>query len=292
MLDQANIAHHQLLQRSAWARRGTSGDPAEVASQDDDDWLSGEKSDVWLEDTPSLPGQSFQHKAELMDSVERNTYSAMNSGFRQGGVDTATGIMILSEAGHRLFADVKLQMNGLFSSTGSNALRLLWKVAKEYGPEFASIDRGEHTLKIADKENRFHIEAKFNQIDAVVALQERADARIDLEAGRIDEDTFFRIARYEDVEGIRRRRFGDMVDKDPDIIEQGVIAAMRAKGFSQVADRRQSELDKREIQRLLVDASGAPLAGSNGQNIMAPEVPIEQNIMPPGVPNAEPEPIF
>jgi hypothetical protein len=292
MLDQANVAHHQLLQRAAWARRGTSGDPAEVASQDDDDWLSGEKNDVWLEDTPSLPGQSFQHKAELMDSVERNTYSSMNSGFRQPGVDTATGILVLSEAGHRLFADAKLQLQGMFSVTGANSLRLLWKVAKEYGPEFASIDRGEYTLRVADMENRFHIEAQFNQVDAVVALQERADARIDLEAGRIDEDTFFRVARYEDVEGIRRRRFGDIVNKDPDIIEQGVIAAMRAKGFSQVAERRQAELDKRELQRTLVDESGAPLSGANGQNLVAPGAPSGQNLAMPGVPNAATEPIL
>ena len=269
MLDQSNVAHHQVVQRNAWARRGAE-DPTEAASNDSDDWLVGNKDDVWLENTPQLPGQSFQHKADLNDSVERNTYSSLNVGFRQPGVDTATGILVLSEAGHRLFAEAKIQLEGLFSTVGSNALRMVYRVGKEYGEEFATITNGEHSLKISDMEERFHIEAKFEQVDAVVALQERADARIDVEAGRIDEETFFEIARYSDISGIRKRRYRDLVYKDPDIVEQGVINAMREEGFREQADRRQEALDARKIERILVNERGAPLTGADGGTIQPP----------------------
>lgn len=269
MLDQATVAHHQLLQRKAWARVGTKGDTAQLAEDMGGDYLSGDEADTWLEKTPDLPSQSFQHLQSLASSIEQNTYSPMNVGFRQPGVDTATGILTLSEAGHRIFRDVQVQLEGLWSLTGSNILKLIYRTAKEYGKEFEVIQRGENSLRVEDMEDKFPIEARFEQVDAAVAMQERIDARIDLEAGRIDTDTYYKIARYEDAEGIRKRIYRDMIYRDPDVIEQGVVNALRQEGMLELADRRQNALDIRRMQRTLVGPDGSPLMGQQGQPLMS-----------------------
>lgn len=264
--DQAFWAHHTIIMRKATARLGTEN-PIELAAQSTDGTLAGKKDDIWLELTPDLAPQSFQHKESTLAGIERNTYSLMNSGFRQSGVDTATGILVMSEAGHRMFREVQLQMKGLYSNDASNALKLFYRAAKELGKDkesgvdYATLPMGEHSLNVVDMEDKFHIEVSFQQVDTVVQQAERAAAWEAFERGFIDYETAMKQAGYEDVEGIRERLIKDRVLRDPDVIEQGTINAMREEQFFELADVREKALHQQILARA---AQPPPSQGAPG----------------------------
>ena len=257
MLDQAAVGHHMLLMRAAWARMGYRHDASEGAEQLTGQVLQGEETDWWIERVPSLPGQSFQHKSELEQNIERTTYSRRVAGFQAPDIDTATGMIILSENSHRTFRATVTELEHLYSIAGSNIMKLIYRLNKEYGDDYASIGIGEKLLNVKDMENSFYVEAKFEQIDAVVAQQEAQMAMQELERGLIDTDTYYKIRRYEDPSTIQKGILRDMIYKDPDIIEQGVVNALREEGFGEMADKKQEELDVRKMQRLAA-ASGRP----------------------------------
>ena len=249
MHNQATAGHHALLMRAAWARMGYRNDAAEGAEQLTGQLLQGEEADWWIEKVPQLPGQSFAHKSELEQSIERTTYSRMVAGFQAPNIDTATGMIILSENSHRTFRAAVMELEQLYSIAGSNILKLLYRMNKEYGEDYAEIGTGENKLNVRDLEDTFYVEAKFEQIDAVVAQQEAQMAMTELDKGLIDRESYYKIRRYEDSSAIQKGILKDMIYQDPAIIEQGVINALREEGFGQMADERQMRLDTENMRR-------------------------------------------
>ena len=278
MHNQATAGHHALLMRAAWARMGYRNDAAEGAEQLTGQLLQGEETDWWIEKVPQLPGQSFAHKSELEQSIERATYSRMVAGFQAPNVDTATGMVILSENSHRTFRAAVMEMEQLYSIAGSNILKLLYRMNKEYGEDYASIGAGEHTLNVRDIEDSFYIEAKFEQIDAVVAQQEAQMAMTELDKGLIDKQTYYKTRRYEDPTTITKGIIKDMIYNDPAIQEQLVINALREEGFGEMAEKRQADLDQQTLERL-----SAPAGGGGGQP-QPPGVLPGPASQPPGAP--------
>ena len=122
------------------------------------------------------------------------------------------------------------------------------------------------------------MEAKFEQIDAVVAQQEAQMAMTELDKGLIDKATYYKVRRYEDPSTIQKGLMRDMIYRDPDVIEQGVINAFREEGFGELADRRQAELDIRKMQRLgeAINATGpedeVPEGGPMGGPTASPDM--------------------
>ena len=251
MHNQAAVGHHALLMRAAYARLGYRHDTGEGAEQLAGQILQGEESDWWIEKIPQLPGQSFQHKAELANTIERTTYSRMVAGHGVPEIDTATGMIILSENSNRTFRAAIMEMEHLYSIAGSNILKLLYRLNKEYGEDYQSIGVGANVLNVRDMEENFYVEAKFEQIDAVVAQQEAQMAMSELERGLIDTETYYKIRRYEDPTTIRKGVLRDMIYKDPAVIEQGVINALREEGFNEMADQRQMALDQQNLDRTM-----------------------------------------
>ena len=85
-------------------------------------------------------------------------------------------------------------------------------------------------------------------------------AMSELERGLIDTETYYKIRRYEDPTTIKKGILKDMIYKDPDVLEQGVINALREEGFNEMAERRQGVLD----QRIMMRQSGMPAEGGGG----------------------------
>jgi len=83
-------------------------------------------------------------------------------------------------------------------------------------------------------------------------------AMSELERGLIDTETYYKIRRYEDPTTIRKGVLRDMIYKDPAVIEQGVINALREEGFNEMADQRQAELDRMKLDRVMGMEGAAP----------------------------------
>ena len=255
LLDQMVVSQHALLAAAAWARKGYTGDTSEAAEQLENDILQGAPNEWWIEAVPQLPGQVFSHEAVLKQDIEESTFSLLESGFAQSNMDTATHVIILSEKVHRRFQTSVIMVDHLYSLAGSNVLKLIHRLKEVEGIE--TIDMGEHSLKASDVEKRFHIAADFGQVDTVTYLQQKQDARQELQMKIIDEETYFSIARYEDVAGIRRRRMKDRVRQLPEVDAILQEAALREMGLGQVADRLEAEAETRKGS--MVDSVGAPL---------------------------------
>ena len=294
MHNQATAGHHAMLMRAAWARMGYRHDATEGAEQLTGQLLQGEETDWWIEKVPQLPGQSFQHKSELESNIERTTYSRMVAGFQAPDVDTATSMVILSENSHRTFRSNVMELEQLYSIAGSNILKLLYRMHKEYGENYAEIGIGENTLNVRDIQDRFYVEAKFEQIDAVVAQQEAQMAMAELDKGLIDKQTYYKTRRYEDPSTIERGILKDRIYNDPAVIEQAIINALREEGFGEMADRRQAELDAQNLERTMAAQGMSPngmqpgaMPGMGGPPPV-PDTTEGPNINPPAGPAMRP----
>ena len=264
---QATASNHALLNRAAWARSGTSRDPAEAAEQfSSNGWLQGAKAEFWLEETPDVKPQSFQHKLELEQSIHRDTFSPLAAGFRQGEADTATGIIIQSENTNRAFKSQRAKLEHQWSLIGQNILKIVYRLGDPsygYGKDYAEIGIGKDKLSRQDMQDQFHVIANFEQVDLVVQQQEIQQALALREAGLVGDEYVYQVARIEDVGGMRQQVYRMLMRRDPDYVEQGVINAFREERMLDVAERRQAELDARKTQRIMgVSANGedsAPL---------------------------------
>lgn len=269
MLDQMVVGQQELLQNAAWARRGYRGDTAEAAQQLKGDILQGEEADWWSEKLPQLPQQAFTHEGILKADLEESTYSMLEAGFAQGGMDTATHVIVLSEKVHRKFQPAVTQVNHLYSIAASNVLKLVHRMHDRYGEEFEGIDIGDDSLRVADIGGRFNIYADFGQVDTVTYLQQKQDARQELQMGLIDEETYFAIARYEDVAGIRKRRMMDRARRLPQVDQILLAAAIRELGLGILADQMEEQARMGEA---VIEPQGAP-----AQNGGAPPSPPTAN---------------
>lgn len=277
--DQRIVAEHELLMERAYAHIGFSGgNPVEAAKLLEGDILPGRKEDWWVREVVQLPQGIFEHGQVLDDDIEKATYSLQAAGFRQPGTDTATQQIMLSEATNRTFKANVRQLEDLYTIAGSNLLKLWARVAEEYDEGEREEGRGralrvgKHPLRVSDMKGQYHIQATFEQVDPVVALQEKQAAMQELEAGLIDEDTYYRIARYEDPSGIRKGRYRDLIRKMPEVADLGVIAALREAGFQELADQKEKELRQRKATQgqQLVNPQGQPIGATNGG--VSPEV--------------------
>lgn len=243
---QAIAAHHNSLMRTAFARYGSEMDSSEAAEQLEADILQGEADQWWIENTPQLGAQTFQHLETLKRSEEEDTYSKLAAGFRQAGVDTATGMIILSEATNRAFKANVTKMGDLYGHSAQIAMKLLYRQGKEFGKapafDYTVIGRGEHSFTIADLEENFNMKAKFEQVDAVVAQQEKQEAREELSLGLISRARYHKIARIEDATGLEDEIIDDLVTQDKEYKAELVIVALRNKEMTLLADRKEAEL--------------------------------------------------
>jgi len=271
MLNQAMASHHAILQRAAWARMGTTQNPSEAAAQLAVGVLAGNLYDLCVEQTPQLPAASFQHLSNLQDMVERTTFSSLMAGFRQAGVDTATGMIIQAENANRTFKANVTKLEHLHTIGGSNVLKLKTQIGEELTNDYGRIKIGEDVLDDKDIGGKFHIQARFKQIDPVVQQQAVREALVLWSSGLVGDEYIYRVAGIEDVSGTRKDAIASMARRDPELIEQLKIDALREEGMLELADRRQDELDRIKMERARAEAAGgAPQGTPQGAPPVAP----------------------
>ena len=261
MHDQAVVAHHQLLQRTAWAKTGYRGSAAEAATQLEGDILSGDELQWWLEKVPVLAAQSFQHLQYLRDQLEEITYSMQLAGYHQTGVDTATQAIMLSESSNRKIISVRTQLEALYSIAGTYVLRLVKRLADEY-PDVGDIVLGKEKLSSKDIGDNYKVFARFESVDPVVFAQQKQEAREEVAAGFLDWEGYQRIARRENIQEVRKNIIKDTIKQLPRVLAQEQEFALREEGFGKLAN----EMERERRVRSMVDQSGNPLFPDEGGN--------------------------
>lgn len=260
MEDQATILTHLLLARAATAKTIYDGNPAVGAAAKEGDIIPGREEDWGIEKTPQVPGQMFQHKEELRDSITRNTYSPVAAGFRQAGVQTATEQLMLSEATNKTFKAPVKQMEHLYSITGSKALILHARMTKKFPDEYGAITIGEFSLDVKDMEDRYYIQASFAQTDAVVRSQESSDGRLDLKDGIIGKKTMRKIRRYENPTELADEVLEDKALALPELEAKLVADALKKLGQEELGDKLKADVEASQ----LLGPRGEPIS-SNGR---------------------------
>mgnify|MGYP001601625685 CR=1 FL=1 len=265
MHDQAYVAHHQLLQRAAWAKTIYDGDAADAAKQLEGDIISGQENQWGVEKVPQLLPQSMQHLELLRTQLEETSYSLSMAGMQQTALDTATQAIIQSEASNRKIAAVREQQNHLYSLAGGHVLRLAVRLNQEL-PDMESLTIGKDTLNVKDIADNYRIEASFETVDPVVFQQMKQDAREELKLGLIDYAEYQRVARRENASAIRSGVVKDSIRLMPEVQAELQDTALREAGFEKLADERE------RARRLaaLVGPDGAPLLPREPTNGRAP----------------------
>ena len=81
-------------------------------------------------------------------------------------------------------------------------------------------------------------------------------------SGLVGDEYIYRVAGIEDVSGTRKDAIASMARRDPELIEQLKIDALREEGMLELADRRQDELDRMKMERARAEASGGAPQGT------------------------------
>jgi hypothetical protein len=208
-----------------------------------------------------LPAASFQHLSNLQEVVERTSFSSLMAGFRQAGVDTATGMIIQAENANRTFKANVTKLEHLHTIGGSNVLKLKTQIGEAFTESYRRIQIGEDALDDKDIGGKFHIQSRFKQVDPVVQQQAVSEALVLWEKGLVGDEYLYRVAGIEDVAGTRKDAIASMARRDPELIEQLKIDALREEGMLELADRRQDELDRVKMERARAEAAGGAPQG-------------------------------
>ena len=261
MIEQSGASYHSLITRRAWTKIGTTGNPTEMAEQLQAGMPSGNPDDLWVVPTPDMPAQAFQHKQDLEQSFERTSYSPMVAGFRQPGVDTATMGVIMAENSQRTFKANSVQMEKLHTIGASNYMRILTRLNDDYGEGHGRIEAGDAVLDVKDIGRKYHIIARFIQVDSIVRaanVQEKMEMRAQ---GIVGDKAVLQAAGIEDVEGARVDAIETLARRDPEFLAQLTIDAYRKDGMNELADKKQAELDALRAQKMAPNAEMPPAQG-------------------------------
>jgi hypothetical protein len=259
--DQAYTAVHNLLIRTAFARTGSRKDPSEAAAELAGNLLQGEEADWWTEKLPAFPGQIFQHMDGILDDIRMGSFDPQVAGIRQSGVDTATQQLLLSEASQRRFIVLNTQLGGLFSIVAANMLRLGINVMEAFGVNELFV--GANPLQRRDIGKNFRIMVTFENIDPVVHVQEKADARQELGLGLTSREDYWKVSRVADASGRKQRILRDQVEDLPEVKTEMLALIARQEGLESVAKKLEEKAAQLRAQAFeeevaLTDMQGNP----------------------------------
>lgn len=237
---QSQTGKHVAQMRAIYAKRGHRKlDAAEAAQQLRGAVLPGDPEDWWFENLPELQQWMFAADDQTSKDIEFGTFARALAGLREAGVSTVGQQSQLDEASGRKFISPAQQGNHLISIVASNILRLSVRLHKTYG--ISVIGTEEHPLRAGDIEGNYRIGVKFEQIDPVLALQEKEFALRELEKGLISPEDYWEIARKEDATGIRKRLLIAEIYADPEVHQYQKDLVMREMGLGAIVDRREAE---------------------------------------------------
>jgi hypothetical protein len=255
MQAQAASGKHSILIKAAYAPMGTTQDSVEAAQQlADGQVLEGEDGDFWWLKTPELPASLFRVGEEVDADIQRGTYTLSLAGVRESGVSTVGQQAILTTAAARKFASPKAQVDDLLAIVCGKILRMVDKVSVLNG----AIGARGRSLRKTDIYGSYYVQAAFETVDPVLDMQRREQLMREVQLGLIDRETYWDLARYEDVSQLRRRRDYQVVRDHPVVAGKFAQVAAEEMGVGeefeqalaedeQLANqdgRRQTELEK------------------------------------------------
>lgn len=246
-------AQHTLLMDRAYAARGTTGDPSEVAEQmARGEFISGEKGSVWVVEANEVNSAMLQVGMEVDRDIEQGTYSKSLAGMKEPGISTVGQQAILSTAAQRKFASPAIQLQHMASVVSSNTLRLVSN-SKRIG---GVIGADGHFLRATDIGNDYNVKTTFEVVDPILELQRRELGMREVQMDLKSDTTYWEEdARREDISGERVRLIQMKVRNAP-----GVIAALAAE------EARQMGLEKELADAMDVEAT-VP-GGPNGRSVI------------------------
>ena len=266
MYAQSKWARHELLMRRANAAYRYDGDVAEGAEELRNKIVGGKEGDWGILPTPDLIPQAYQEEMDLVRSLEAITFSPLAVGMRENEAETATGVMIRAENVEKTFKPLVTKLSHLEALSATNTMKLVWKTSEILGKDYEEIGIGKNKLRIQDmgKPPQFHIQASFENISSVVAMQELQRGQLLYTMGLVGDKYMYRLARIEDGQAARMDAVESLAWRDPEIQEQLKINAWREMGQLELADKMQAALDQRIMQRMTM--AEAPVGAANGKN--------------------------
>jgi hypothetical protein len=171
-------------------------------------------------------------------------------------------MIILSESANRTFKANVTKLEHLHTIGGSNVLKLKAQIGEQFTEDYSRIVIGEDSLDDKDIAGKFHIQARFHQVDPVALQQEVNQALTLWQSGLVGDEYVYRVARIEDPAGTRKDAIKSIARRDPELIEQLKIDALREEGMQELADKRQAAFDLAKIERARAAMEGAAAGGA------------------------------
>lgn len=268
---QAVSGRHMALMKLAAMKMGTKLEGSEAAQKLQGDIVDqlASKEDMWWMETPNMPQWAFQAEAGFEREIEEATFSDVLVGIRPEGVSTVGAhAMLREDAGTRFVPPMK-QMSDMFTIVGQNILRLVEVVDEP-------ITAGGEKIDASDIQGNYDITISFESADPIVKMQEKAQAREDLDKGHISLRDYLAIIGTEDATGVYRRILEDKVLTSPEVIAEIMKIVRAGLGLPEPVLTAPGGL---------VGPTGQPMGASSPMptNIM-PGMPPSTEVVPPGSP--------
>ena len=266
---------HNALIQMAFAKMGSTKNSTEAALALQGDIVEGEEGDYWWLKYPDMPNWMFTAGEEIAREIEEGTFSLMQSGFRQEGVNTVGQQAILMNKSNLKFQVITKQMEDMASVIAGNFLR------QAYRMETIPIVRG-NKISHEDIGNRYHIRATFELVDPVLALQEREMAMREFQAGLNSREGYWEAARVKDTSTRKRQLLEDIVHQMPEVAAEEVFATMEKVGFADLVERLKAQALAQKAAEQAAQANGGAPAGPSVTEGLPSEEPASP--MEPGRP--------
>ena len=232
---QARSAVHNSLLETAFADRWTTGDAENLRNQK----AQGggilqvpEGKELHWEEPPPLSRWVLEGQRLVADDIEFGTFSRSLAGQNQTGVYHVGQQAILTNSAEKKFIATGKQMEYMATLVGQDVLKLV-DVLDE-----AITVRGE-TVRPADIDHDYSIEARFEIIDVAMELQKRSVAMNEVSAGLKSTQTYMEEARQENISQERTRLLEDILRADPMVRQIFLQELARKLGLIQFAENAQ-----------------------------------------------------
>lgn len=191
--------------------------------------------DIWWLQFPDVNKDIFALLERLDRDIEEATFSMMQAGFRQAGVETVGATAILMNKSNMKFQGPAQQLEHMASALASNILRLARFMdpipeVRGYGISQGHIG------------NNFAVDVEFKLIDPVIALQNRELAMREVAQRLISPEDYYEQAGYEDKAGLEERLLMWRIKQMPPIEMKLMIATLRQMKEHDLADAMEQGL--------------------------------------------------
>lgn len=245
LLDQAQGASHNLVQRKAWSATTISPEsglnPSQMKEVTQGTLWGVNAKDVGIEPTPDMAVQAEQEMHDLENRIERTTFSQSAAGM-QVTSETATAYLARQDKTGRKFKPYLVQIEDLFSLGASNFLRIATRIMKVYPVE--SIGIGNAKLLAEDIGNNYTVTASFANVDKVIQAQEVSQAILEKEKGLNSTQGVWRVKGIEDTAKLEGEIMDDRIAALPEVQQEALLVGLRERSMRRTAAKLKAQIEQ------------------------------------------------